>query len=209
MPPAAGPVAERDLSMSEQLRKREKLTAAINHSPTADEIRRDPFAYLTYEHTVEERLCDLLEAIADALPDGVSPACAKVAVDYLQTRFLGHIALENDIVFPALKAAQMASPSLGRAVKQARQEHAADEETAAELIEALTGVAEYHETGNANVLGYMLRGFFEQRRRHIVWEESLLYPLAHDNFETRELEALGKSILNYLMKSNRIVRVSG
>ncbi len=195
--------------MSEQMRQRENLAAAANNPPTATEIRRDPFAYLSYEHVIEERLCDLLEAIADALPEGVSPACAKIAVDYLQSRFPGHIALENEIVFPVLKAAKPVSLQFGRAIKQAQQEHAADEDTAAELAEALAAFANDRETGDPNVLGYMLRGFFEQRRRHIVWEESLLYPLARHNIKTKEMAGLGESILHYLMHSNRIIRVSG
>jgi hemerythrin-like domain-containing protein len=195
--------------MSEQMRQRDNLAAAANNPPSAAEIRRDPFAYLSYEHVIEERLCDLLEAIADALPDSVSPVCAKTAVDYLQTRFPGHIALENEIVFPALKAAQSDILSLGRATKQALQEHAADEDTAAELAEALTAFTNDREAGDANVLGYMLRGFFEQRRRHIVWEETLLYPLARSNIEVEDMNGLGESILHYLMQSNRIVRVSG
>ena len=195
--------------MSEQMRQRENLAAAANNPPSAAEIRRDPFAYLSYEHVIEERLCDLLEAIADALPDSVSPVCAKSAVDYLQSRFPGHIALENEIVFPVFKATRSESPPLGRGIKQALQEHAADEDTAAELAEALTAFIDDREAGDANVLGYMLRGFFEQRRRHIVWEESLLYPLARSNVETESMDALGESILHYLMQSNRIIRVSG
>ena len=171
--------------MSEQMRQREKLAATADHPPAAAEIRRDPFAYISYEHTVEQRLCDLLEAIADALPDGASPVCTRSAVDYLETGFPRHIALENEIVFPALKAAQSASLSLGRATKQALQEHAADEDTAAELAEALTTFIDDRESGDANVLGYMLRGFFDQRRRHIVWEETLLYPLARRNIEAQ------------------------
>jgi len=195
--------------MSEQMRQRDNLAAAANHPPTAAEIRRDPFAYVSYEHVIEERLCDLLEAIADALPNGVSPVCAKSAVDYLQSRFPGHITLENEIIFPALKTARSIGPSLGRAVKQAQQEHASDEDTAAELAEALTTFIDDGDAGNANVLGYMLRGFFEQRRRHIVWEEALLYPLARSNIDATVIDGLGESILHYLMQSNRIVRVSG
>ena len=143
------------------------------------------------------------------MPDGVSPVCAKSAVEYLQSRFPGHIALENEIVFPVFKAARSESPPLGRAINQASQEHAADEDTAAELAEALSAFIDDREAGNANVLGYMLRGFFEQRRRHIVWEESLLYPLARSNMETADMDGLGDSILHYLMQSNRIIRVSG
>ena len=195
--------------MSEQMRQRENLAAAANNPPTADEIRRDPFAYLSYEHVIEQRLCDLLEAIADALPESVFPVCAKAAVDYLQSRFPGHIALENEIVFPALKAARSVSLSLGRAVKQALQEDAADEDTAAELAEALTAYTDDRKTGDANVLGYMLRGFFDLRRRHIVWEETLLYPLARSNIEPEAMKALGESTLHYLMQSNQIIRVLG
>ena len=195
--------------MSDQIRQRDNLATTANHPPPAAEIRRDPFAYLSYEHVIEERLCDLLEAIADALPDGVSPDCGKTAVEYLQSRFPGHIALENEIVFPVLKAAQSVSPPLGRAIKQALQEDAADEDTAAELAEVLTASIDNREAGDANVLGYMLRGFFEQRRRHIVWEETLLYPLARSNIEPEAMKALGESILHYLMQSNRIIRESG
>ena len=195
--------------MSDQMRQRDNLATIANHPPPAAEIRHDPFAYLFHEHVIEERLCDLLEASADALADGVSPDCGKTAVDYLQSRFPRHIALENEIVFPMLKAARVADLSLGRAIKQALQEHAADEDTAAELAEALTAFMDRGKVGDANALGYMLRGFFEQRRRHIVWEEALLYPLARGNIAAADMDGLGESILRYLMHSNRVLQLSG
>ncbi len=195
--------------MSDQMRQRENLAAAANNPPAAADIRCDPFSYLSYEHVIEERLCDLLEAIADALPDSVSPVCAKTAVDYLQSRFPGHIGMENQIVIPVLKRVKSVGPSLGRGIKQALQEHAADEDAAAELAEALTAFTGSREAGDANALGYMLRGFFEQLRRHIVWEETLLYPLARSDIAAADMDGLGESILHYLMQSNRIVKVSG
>ncbi len=195
--------------MSDQMRQRDNLAAAADQPPSAAEIRRDPFAYISYEHVIEERLCDLLETIADALPDNVSSACANAAIGYLQSRFPGHIALENEIVFPALKSAGSIEPPLARAIKQAMQEHAADEDSAAELAEALAAFVQDSNAGDANVLGYMLRGFFEQRRRHIVWEETLLFPLARGHVDALDVKALGESILHYLMQSNRIMRVSG
>ena len=36
------------------------------------------------------------------------------------------------------------------------------------------------------MLGYMLRGYFESRRRHIAWEETVLLPLADTHLTAQQ-----------------------
>ena len=63
-------------------------------------------------------------------------------------------------------------------MQQLEAEHAADESFAHELADELQLLADTGLVRNAEMLGYMLRGFFEHQRRHIEWENRVLLPLA-------------------------------
>jgi hypothetical protein len=44
--------------------------------------------------------------------------------------------------------------------------------------------------GNPDMVGYMLRGFFERYRRHVHWENTLVMPLARLRLTPEDLDAL-------------------
>jgi hypothetical protein len=122
----------------------------------------------------QEELCAALEALADSLPgrldthSGVLLGCAL------------HPALrrahrdEEEVVFPLLLARHA---RLAGTLDRLRGEHLEDEDMAHELREAIAGLVRDRSRRDAELVGYMLRGFFRGLRRHLALEREHLLPL--------------------------------
>ena len=60
---------------------------------------------------------------------------------------------------------------------------------------------------NPDMLGYMLRGFFETQRRHVAWENAVVMPLAYARLTQDDLRELSRVMLdNRKEKRLRTVR---
>src|SRR5205823_4162007 len=88
-----------------------------------------------------------------------------------------------------------ASP-LRAIMRQLEAEHAADESFAHELADELQLAVDTGTVRNAEMLGYMLRGFFERQRRHIEWERGALLPLARQTLAPADLAELQDWIMS-------------
>lgn len=124
-------------------------------------------------HQVQLELCDVLEKIADQLPDQVDPQnCLNVARSIYPTVKKAHAYEENQL-FPFLEAnyEQYVMP---QTLDRLHCEHWEDESFACEVQEALVNFVSAPQWANTEALGYMLRGFFEGLRRHIAFEQELL-----------------------------------
>jgi hemerythrin-like domain-containing protein len=122
-------------------------------------------------------LCTTLEAIADSLPDrvdrGVCVSTAKALAPLIDHAHR----MEEDILFPTLRAAGLVTADLAAALERFKIEHAGDEFFAEELVDVLLSYGAGTPTQSAEATGYMLRGFFETLRRHIASEQELLLPV--------------------------------
>ena len=67
---------------------------------------------------------------------------------------------------------------------------------ALELADELQLLVDTGMVRNAEMLGYMLRGFFEHQRRHIEWEKGVLLPLARQTLTPADLAELQAWILS-------------
>ena len=57
-----------------------------------------------------------------------------------------------------------------------------------ELVDVLPNLATSEPVADPNTVGYMLRSFFESFRRHLAWEQHLIFPLAESRLTTDDLE---------------------
>lgn len=169
-------------------------TSLFQRPPGPDVIRDDPFGYLAYDHSAQRALADLLESLADSLPDCVNRAAAALAASMLRTAYPRHCAAEDAALFPVLERVCAEEVTL-KAMRQAAREHEDTAGQAIELAEALDALAASGRPENPESLGFMLRGFFDGLRRHLDWCEAAILPRARRLFEGRDEAELGRRLV--------------
>lgn len=159
---------------------------------------RNPLDVIAHAHAVQVQVCDALERIADGLPDDIDRRlCAQVAT-CLQFDLPLHHQDEETGLFPILKRYAEHDDGFEDILNRLTAEHSSDIDFAAEIAESLERLGEDNRAANPDMLGYMLRGFFERYRRHIHWENTLVMPLARLRLTPGDLEELSA-----LMESSR------
>ncbi len=132
-------------------------------------------------HERKLTLCSTLEDIADSLPERVERlTCLTVASALLPLLHHAHH-LEETIIFPAYDALPDVTKAAGT-TQRLRIEHVEDECFADELTEILFKIGREGEVANAEMFGFMLRGFFEGTRRHIAFESEHIAPIVRAAF---------------------------
>lgn len=162
--------------------------SAVSVKPSP--LARNPLDMIASAHAVQVQMCDAMERIADGLPDEVDRRlCAQVA-SCLQFDLPLHHHDEEEGLFPLLKKRARPEDGLDDILERLASEHAADNDFASEIAEALDTLGQGGRPANPEMLGYMLRGFFERYRRHVHWENQLVMPLARLRLTPEDLEAL-------------------
>lgn len=163
------------------------------------------FAFIAEEHSAERRLCDLLESLADHLPGLPDRAMTATAIADLRRCPKRHALLEETYLYPHLVEVRTTFAFDVNLLVQIRNEHVADQALAQDAAELLEDVLERGRVPNPEMLGYMLRTFFECRRRHLTWEDEVVLPVAHEalpeervaTFRIEDFERAYRSSLSY------------
>lgn len=117
-------------------------------------------------------ICDVLEAIADGLPNNVPAAhCTRLATEIVDLLARTHRE-EEAILLPLLAASPR--PELRQLARRLREEHDYDDDAVVEVREALLAIASREPLLSPDATGYLLRSFFESLRRHVRAEQDLL-----------------------------------
>lgn len=129
-------------------------------------------------HGEQIGLCMTLELIADALPNTIDPALCKAAAGTIHRVMTRVVHDEQDALATELVGqGRRRIFDVTATVERMLRENAEDLSYAEELQEALAALGNGHHTVSADALGYMLRGFFESRRRRIALEREILSAL--------------------------------
>lgn len=130
-----------------------------------------------FERAYGEKLhfCDMLEEIADTLPDGVDRLKCLTVANALSPLLAGIHQFEEEVLFPTYSA-RCGGVDCATSIRRLSSEHVADECFADELTEALLAIGHGAPVDNPETLGFMLRGFFESVRRHVAFEREHLLP---------------------------------
>lgn len=157
----------------------------------------NPLSILREEHRLQNELCDLLEAIADGLPHQFDSSLALASVSVLEVGMPRHIRFEEEALFPLLRRRVSEDNSLHSALECLESEHDRDGAALVEIVDGLRTAIRDGEVRNADMLGYMLRGFFESQRRHIAWEEAVLLPAAENMLTPDDLQEMENWIIRH------------
>lgn len=159
---------------------------------------RNPLEIIEYAHQAQAELCDALERIADGLPDDVDRRlCSRVSAS-LRFEIPLHHRDEDEALFPQLRRRAWPSDSMDAILDRLSREHDTDADLGGELAEWLDHLAEGKRLANPDMVGYMLRGFFESYRRHLHWENTLVLPVARRRLSEEDFTFIAR-----VMKKNR------
>lgn len=157
--------------------------------PSNDCLTR-PIAFMQQGHERHLLLCDALEAIADGLPDNVNPNLTRCALTLLRSSALDDARAQEQALLQALGHHTASTRHLRFVIDRLAADHADDCCAALEIAGALGELAEHGSVSNPDLLGFMLRAYFDAQRRHIEWEARVFLPLVSELLTSDELANL-------------------
>ena len=125
------------------------------------------------------RLCVTLEKIADGLPGTGHLAKTAKVLAFLDKAFARHVFLHEKCLFPLVRSLEEKNEAIELTLRELEFEHSADRGLIVEILSAFMG--RDSRNGGLEALGYLLRSFFENYRRHSAWERGTLYPLVRSH----------------------------
>lgn len=134
----------------------------------------DPLVAIERAHAGLHGLCDLLEQVADSIPERIDPATCAGLGDTLLPLLRDIHQFEEDVLYPLAVHRLGATQQIRSTITRLQYEHCEDLCFAEELSEALCDLGRGKAPENPEATGYMLRGFFEALRRHIAFERDHL-----------------------------------
>ena len=150
----------------------------------------NPIDAIEEDHALQLILCNVLETVADGLPAEVDFKCLGILVPILRVGMPRQMQFEDDVFFPMLRERASIVFRICEILEQLESEHQADQDYAYELADELELLEQRRAPWNKEMLGYMLRGFFEGQRRHIECENMIILPLAREVFRDSDLQRL-------------------
>lgn len=187
----------------EEIRRYLRPIPGASRSDSLDQI-----SALAVDHACQLGFCDLIERIADALPEIIDVRAARFVVLVLRIGMPGHSRLEEEVLFPILRRRSNQAPELPVFLAQLEQEHANDHEFASEIAEELEVSINEGRARNGDMLGYMLRGYFTSQRRHIEWENATVVPLARRILTVSDLAEMDVLVASHhaILPARRVIR---
>ena len=171
------------------LLKTDNITGYKQYMNNPDDIN-DPIDIFSQDHIIQSQMCDKLEMIADSLPGNVDQKLCSEVIQALVIDMPRHHRDEEEGLFPLLQARAKKDDNVDAHLSHLILEHETDEGFSDELVECLMDMSAGKKIDNPDMCGYMMRGFFENYRRHIHWEDSVLLPLARKRLKKNDLDQL-------------------
>ena len=120
----------------------------------------------------------------------------RAAIDEILDMPLHHRDEELGL-FPLIEKRAQAEDHIIDILARLALEHATDESFADELLESLEILRHGGKIKNPEMVGYMLRSFFECYRRHLLWENAIVLPLARARLTRDDLKELGRKMQDH------------
>ena len=130
----------------------------------------DLLARVNADHSLQFEICATLERLADSLPRPIDRNFASRLISAIGPTWSAHVGFQDAVVFPILRRCHACSHSAIAKLDRFEAEHTSITGTAHEIAEQLELVANGSPI-NADMLGYMLRGAFQDGRRHLDGEQ--------------------------------------
>lgn len=176
-------------------RKRDEPEAAPSLIESIDRrLLLSPIDFLFAEHYRQRVVLNHLDWLAR---EGRAPAWNKVAkavLAYVEQDLPYHVADEEQDLFPIMRRRCIAADNLDAVLTVLSAEHVGDEELAEVVVsEIKRRLADPAVLAEPN-LAAVAHAFAETQRRHLVWENTLVLPLARKRLSEADLRRLGRQM---------------
>ena len=182
------------LNMS-RLRKREPLSL----EPILENLLREPIEYIFADHyrlrqviaTMDRFLSEgdfVLPLAADSGPD------MAIIRDYLVDELHIHIADEEEDLFPYLEQRCQGDGETKQILATLRQEHVEDFALLPPVTAGLDSLLAGRAVCGRELFEPSAARFVETQRRHIIWENNIVLPLARRHLSTDDMAIMGHNM---------------
>jgi hemerythrin-like domain-containing protein len=168
--------------------------APVHESPLTGAALQDPIEFLKFEHFRQLVLCELLGRIADDPYGADSRRRIPWVRRYLMNEFTLHAADEEQDLLPLLDLRCNGDDALIEISDVMERDHISEERLKADVIADLTALAAGQPIKRPLEFIVTALAFEEHLRRHLMWENLTLMPLARRRLTAEDLAALGRSV---------------
>jgi hypothetical protein len=149
----------------------------MSHRQDESLAPRSVQASLAFHLARQEALCAALELLADSLPHRIDTHGGLLLARGIRPTLHRAHRFEETVVHPLLMSHHT---RLAGTLARLRGEHVEDADRGQEIREAVAVIVRDSSRRDAEMIGYMLRGFFSGLRRHLAFERDHLLPLLID-----------------------------
>lgn len=162
--------------------------------PIPENLFREPIDYLYADHFRRRVVCRFLDEIA-LDPSGPDIArLSSVALDYIEQDLPLHVADEEQDLFALLRERCVPEDRLDAMLSVLSEEHARDWELSLLLTAGLRSLAAGKPLRQSDEFPHVAATFAEGQRRHLAWEEAVMFPLARTRLLQADLETMGRNM---------------
>ena len=151
----------------------------------------DPVRFILTEHDRQLANCDALETLISVMSLEPVEDKAGTLLRFLTTDLPLHIEDEEQDLFPMLRARCGVRGETGEILDQLAMEHEDDKELANLIVADLSALHDGCPPSQPILFHSNARAFCELQRRHLLWENRLVLPLADKHLRAADKSALG------------------
>lgn len=145
-----------------------------------------PFDILAGQRIALLSVCAIMDALPNAPVSLVCGAASGIAA-FLRQDFQAIVTEEEEGLLPRLSARLLLGDDLEDALRQLAEEHRRDRQEAYTLATRCDELATGLANDEISATYFALRAFAERQRRHLAWEDAIVFPLARDRLTPDDL----------------------
>jgi hemerythrin-like domain-containing protein len=179
-----------------------------NQAPRTD-APTDPVEWIIDEHFRQRGLCHVLERVARNPRHGGNSEEIEEALDYLEDELALHVADEEEDLLPLLGRRCEIGDRIGEISVALRENHANQRELSRSVMPELRRLIAGEAFGNPVQFFRNSVRLSAMIRRHLVWENAVLVPLARKRLKHPDFPYLARKMAGRRLPPARSVKRSG
>jgi len=158
-------------------------------------LLKDPIDFFLSEHNRQLEFCDALETLADVMEIQPVKEQAAVLLRFMTEDLPLHIEDEEQDLFPLLMSGREQQTEINQALAQLITEHEGDKELVRPIVADLQEINDGRALADPARFHRNVQVFCGLQRRHLIWENRLVLPLAKRSLSNAEKAELRRRMI--------------